>query len=267
MKNLMVTADDKPKWKVIRRVKAWRRPGYGDLGYVPVGLVFYSKWWEDGYISINKQKWIPMYAVEQVNEQEPTDPPPATNLYYLLGDLELQPQLLKAERNNVPQTVRFIHEGNGSIRYTERLINWMLALNPTMNRSQWEGMCDAWNRKGEKFRDGERKFPFEIGFACNTHLVKRRLIWGGGLGFPKGTRMLELDTLHPDFLPEPELVIGTPHIIHLNTIAGVNVNPFSGRDNPPRYSALISPVKLYIEEARCRPVTVAPNPYCPAWMW
>jgi hypothetical protein len=266
-RDIMQASDLQRKWRVKVRTLARRKPVNGImLGYVK-DLVFYSNWLKDGWISITPTRWVVASACEEIADDEvPPEPPPATNLFYLLGDRELPAGLAK-KRDRVPQTVRFIHYWNGNIRYTDDLIEWMLALNPSMSRSTWEGMSDAWNRSGEKFRDGERKYPFEVGFACNTHLVKRRLVWAGGLGVKPGTLMLELDTLHPDFLPDPESIIGSRYAIHLNTVAGEYVNPFSGRTFPPRLSALVSPVPLYIEAARCRAVGVAPNPYKPEWNW
>lgn len=260
MKNLIAAADIRPKWRVVKRTMARRKPVNGiQLGYIQAGFVFYSAWWKDGWISITSNKWILLSACEQVVEQ-PTDPPMQGNLYQLLGDVELPEEYRKnGIRNNVPQTVKFIHDGNTSIRYTDELIAFMMSLNPGMSRKTFEGICDSYNRQNEKFRNGERKYPYELGFAYNTHMAKRRFIWGGGLQVAPGTVMIEFEVIHPDLLPDPATIAKSPYAIYLNTIANGRTNPYPNGAKP--LFALVSPYPLYIQAERCRPVTTLVRPY------
>lgn len=260
--SVVKNANIKTKWRVKYRTLARRRPVDGvQLGYVK-DLVFYSNWIKDGWISVTPMKWVVATACEVVNELPPVEPPVmCTDLYRLRTDAELPRNLLKKDRSGVPQTARFIHYGNGSIKYTDDLIAWMLKLNKGMTRKTFENISDSWNRQNEKFRDGERKYPFEIGFAGNIHRVRNRIEWAGGLNINPGTVMLELDSLHPDFLPDPEVLLNDekyfPYQIMLNMVINTAKGKITGRmpgSLLPR-TALISPVVLWIEEARCVPVT------------
>jgi len=104
----------------------------------------------------------------------------------------------------------------------------------------------------------------------------RRFAWGGNMGIPVGADVIEIETIHPEHLPDPAtLPIWIKH--HLNVILPTKyngrqkVNPFpqnGGRNGRPCYTALISRSPVYIEVERCMAVqSFVPPVYNPEWSY
>ena len=208
------------------------------------------------------------------------------NQYYWLLPDDLLPTEYRKERpvDGCPQTVKLISSaGASTISMTEKIQRWLFGLNTGVSANKFVDLFDTWNVVG-KIRDsanyitGERldhdlpKYPIELTFAGNV-VTGKEVEWAGGLGIPKGKKMLLLDTIHTDNLP---VVPNKQHmtIIKRNVVDGRQViNPFQyngGRNGKPCYTALLSNSPLYIEMDRVRKIPIGtpnPNPYWTEWRW
>jgi hypothetical protein len=68
-------ADITTQFITLKRVAARRNPGGGwNMGYIPEGFAFNPIDEKNGWLAINKNKWIPAYICKRINP--PPDPPP-----------------------------------------------------------------------------------------------------------------------------------------------------------------------------------------------
>lgn len=210
-------------------------------------------------------------------------------LWWALPD-DMLPAKYRKERpggdQGYPQTVK-VTTAKETEPYTQELQEFNYALNPGLPRSAFADIMDTWNT-GSKVRDNanfinhERetgplpKLPTDLLFGCNVYRQVRRFAWGGNMGIPVGTDVTEIETIHPDRLPDPAtLPVWLKQ--HLTIITPVmyqgrqRVNPFphnGGRDGKPCYTGVISRMPVYIEVERLMPVvSFMPNPYYPEWKW
>jgi hypothetical protein len=202
-------------------------------------------------------------------------------LWWLLPD-DMLPEKYRKERPplaGVPQTVR-VQTDKPSIPFTEDLQRFIYSLNFGLVPAAFAGMMDAWSLEGGKVRDnadfiaGERlgatlpKLPSNLLFGCNVVAEVRRFTWGDGGDIDLGEDVIEIESIHPDNLPDPfTLPLWLRHhltIIHTAQYQGrQKVIRFPHNNGAPCYTAIISPSPLYIETARCRAVTIPPPVYWP----
>jgi len=212
-------------------------------------------------------------------------------LWWLLPDDMLDPPI-PALSQGFPMIVRYSPEG--TIKFTVKLQNFIFNLNRSDNeardRMAFQGYRDTWN-SNSKVRDhynaitGEGdpndlpNMQLEIGAGGNV-VSGTPEISDGHSGIRAGIPVLRLETLDPSNLPATISYKTHPHLIHhLTVIVPTQYNGFQKR-NPfpqmggraiapflPSYTALISPIPLYIEMSKLREVSKIPNPYNPEWIW
>lgn len=183
------------------------------------------------------------------------------DLYVLLRDDELPPRFENDRpKDGRPQTVNFRVPSGSREKFpmTAEMEDFFMALTPNFPVNKLEQVCDAFFILGQKYYQGDPKYPGYLGFGGGTVRC---------IGEQNGMLMIEaIDPRnlsdHASFVGYSDYIAGKPLKIPLTTVNGARTNPFPHNDGKSIYSVLFSDLGyLLIEPERVRRVSVPEYPY------